>query len=288
MTDLSNAESRLLGIVMSISDVFFTDFTSFEELYDFFRNNDDSTGLYQKLCELYFNEDRYAVKNMVKTCYYYYLINHPRAPKFSEEELVSKFISDKSFGVSIIDAYYELFFDKEQTSELESDLLGTKMYQESIAPYKWEIRGINDYLREHVKSVFNFVFAFEDDKEKTLEVVYNFIKGTSTTENIYIKEKIDIIRSYFPYFVKIMYYDIYKYVSFKEAGTSLSKELYLIINDENINWSDPKLFDYDMFKMFIDFIRFSGKEREEAIKSLTSTQRRLILNNVPLSALDEF
>ncbi len=287
MDDFSNAESGLLGIIMSISDVSFTDFSSFEELFDFFRSNDDSMALYQKLRELYLDEDPYAIKNMIKTCYYYYLLKYPNAAKLSEEELVNKFISDMSFGLSIVDAYYELFFDK-KTDDLESSLLNTKVYQESIAPYRWEVRGINDYLRENVKSVFKFIMAFEGDAEESSIVAYDFIKGNATTANVFIKEKIDIIKTYFPYFVKIMYYDIYKYVSFRENGTSLSEELYSIINDENINWSDPKLFDYQMFRVFIDFLKLSGKEREEVRDSLTSMQRKLILNNVPLSALDEF
>lgn len=294
MDNLSNSECGLIGLVMSISNVEFTDFTSLDEFYDFFANKEDveendSIFLYERLCTLYFNEDRYSVKNMIKTIYYYYLLKFPDADKLPDEDLINKFISNKVFGLQAINTYYELFFDKEKVATIEKSMTNSKIYQKAIIPYKWEVRGINDFLRENVKSIFNFVLVFEGNREDAAKVTYDFINGSATTANTFLQEKIKIIRAYFPYFVKIMYYDIYKYVSFKETnGTQLTDELYSIIANTNINWLDYKLFDYDIFKLFIDFLGLSGKEREDVTDSLTSMQRRLILDNVPLSALDEF
>ncbi len=294
MDNLSNAECGLVGIVMSISNVDFTNFTSLEEFYSFFVqrktiNDGDNIILYDKLLSQYFNEDHFTTKNMIKTIYYYYLLKYPDAEKLSEEDLVNKFISSKYFGLQIINAYYELFFDKEKVSVIEKSMINSKKYQKTIVPYKWEVRGINDYLRENVKSLFNFILIFEGDRDEAASVTFDFIRGTAITTNDFIKEKIDIINAYFPYFVKVMYYDIYKYISFREPnGTQLTEELYLIITNTNINWLDPKLFDYDVFRLFIDFLGLNGKEREDVKDSLTSMQRRLILDNVPFSALDEF
>ena len=266
--------------------------SDFEYQYEFIKKNLYSYINYTSLENVYYDiictydiDDINKAKNMIKNILYYYFLANPNE-SLNIDLLVNKFLSDEEFGIKVLKTFYLAIFNLNQLEIMENNYKKFNSNKYNIVKYlKYEIGSLNDKIRFNIKLIFNLLSVISNNiYTKTL-----ILKIILLSDNNLIEfESLTFLKAYYPYFVRLMYTDIYEYTSFdndKDAKI-VNNSVLNILEDENINFNDPKYLDEKYLLIYIAILN-KNIERKEIRNYLSEDNLVLIRKNNPLYMFDE-
>ena len=266
--------------------------SDFEYQYEFIKKNLYSYINYTSLENVYYDiictydmDDINKAKNMIKNILYYYFLSNPNE-SLNIDLLVNKFLSDEEFGIKVIKTFYLAIFNLKQLEIIENNYKKLNSNKYKIIKYlKYEIESLNDKIRFNTKIFFNLLSIISNNiYTKTLIFKINLLSDNNLIEH----ESLTFLKTYYPYFVRLMYTDIYEYTSFdndKDAKI-VNNSVLNILEDENINFNDPKYLDEKYLLIYIAILN-KNFERKEIRNYLSEDNLVLIRKNNPLYMFDE-
>ena len=266
--------------------------SDFEYQYEFIKKNLYSYINYTSLENVYYDiictydmDDINKAKNMIKNILYYYFLSNPNE-SLNIDLLVNKFLSDEEFGIKVLKTFYLAIFNLNQLEIMENNYKKLNSNKYNIIKYlKYEIESLNDKIRFNTKIFFNLLSIISNNiYTKTLIFKINLLSDNNLIEH----ESLTFLKTYYPYFVRLMYTDIYEYTSFdndKDAKI-VNNSVLNILEDENINFNDPKYLDEKYLLIYIAILN-KNLERKEIRNYLSEDNLVLIRKNNPLYMFDE-
>ena len=268
------------------------DTSDFEYQYIFIKNDLNSYINHTSLENVYYDiictydiDDINKAKNMIKNILYYYFLANPNE-SLNIDLLVNKFLSDEEFGIKVLKTFYLAIFNLNQLEIMENNYKKFNSNKYNIVKYlKYEIGSLNDKIRFNIKFIFNLLSVISNNiYTKTL-----ILKIILLSDNNLIEfESLTFLKAYYPYFVRLMYTDIYEYTSFDDDKDTkiINNSVSNILEDENIDFNNPKYLNEKYLLIYIAILN-KNIERKEIRNYLSEDNLVLIRKNNPLYMFDE-
>ncbi|MGN1379842.1 MAG: hypothetical protein ACI4XR_05605 [Bacilli bacterium] len=259
---------------------------TFDEKYEFLKEKINKyltreylENVYYDIVNMYDLDSEYEAKRIIKNILYYYYLDNQNINE-DINYLIEKFLDDEKFGISIIKKFYILIFKLEYVKKIENRLNKQKpsKYNE-ILYLKQKIESLNDKIRSSVQSLFLICIKYS-----------NNLFDKATVNNA-IKNSDDFIflKNYYPYFVKLMYTDLYEYTLFDTdpEAKKINNMILKILNNQECDFNNPDLLKEEYLMLYMIILK-DNMQRKENRKNLNGQNLKLVRKNNPLYMFDEF
>lgn len=259
---------------------------TFDEKYEFLKEKlskyltrEYLENVYYDIVNMYDLDSEYEAKRIIKNILYYYYLDNQNINE-DINYLIEKFLDDEKFGISIIKKFYILIFKLEYVKKIENRLnkQNPSKYNE-ILYLKQKIESLNDKIRSSVQSLFLICIKYS-----------NNLFDKATVNNA-IKNSDDFIflKNYYPYFVKLMYTDLYEYTLFDTdpEAKKINNMILKILNNQECDFNNPDLLKEEYLMLYMIILK-DNMQRKENRKNLNGQNLKLVRKNNPLYMFDEF
>ena len=270
--------------------VSFSKNNTFEEKYELLKEKINKyltkeylESIYYDIVNIFDLESEYEAKRVIKNIlYYYYLENN----NDNIDYLIDKFLTDEKFGIKMIKNFYLSIFKMERVKKSENQLINQNPNKFNNIQYlKQKIESLNDKLRNSAQSLFFMCMHFTGNMFEASKLFKNSLLNKSK----YNPEDFIFLKNYYPYFVKLMYTDLYEYTLFDTdpEAKKINKMILNILNNKDFDYNNPSLLKEEYLLVYMIVLKDS-LQRKENRENLNGHNLKLVKKNNPLYMFDEF
>lgn len=232
-------------------------------------------------------ESMKEAKKIVDVLYYYYLLFNSNVEINKKDDYFNRFLNDKNYALFLLNNYYSYALNKENNIATENKIkINNEDRFNKLNYYSYIAYGLNDYLKDILIEIYSkFSVA---DEDKLSNAIVRYLNGDiNIIKNNEIKEKLDIIKNIKPYFVKIMYTDLYELSinnddNYDDSGEIIEK----ILESDRISFDEKELLNDRLLTTYFHYV-FMLNERKNQRDKLNNNQLKLVRKHNPLYFLDE-